>query len=151
VKEPQFFPMPVQVKETITDTKILRVIDVNLNRLREALRVIEEHYRFLQPDKDRAVSFKSLRHSLEDIEAGIGREKLLSSRDTGSDPFANENRPEELARTGASGVLRANFKRGQEAARVLEEYIKVSPAPGLSQTAKTVRFSLYTLEKEISE
>ena len=143
--------MLVQVKENFTNTQILRVIDVNLNRLREALRVIEEHYRFLQPDKDRAASFKSLRHSLEDIEAGIGREKLLASRDIASDPFANENRPEELSRASAADVLRANFKRGQEAARVLEEYAKVSPAPGLSQTAKTVRFSLYSLEKEISE
>jgi chromosome segregation ATPase len=143
--------MPVQAKETISDTKILRVIDVNLNRLREALRVIEEHYRFLRTDKDRAASFKSLRHSLEDIEAGIGREKLLASRDIASDPFANENRPEELVRATAADVLRANFKRGQEASRVLEEYAKVSPAPGLSQTAKTVRFSLYTLEKDISE
>jgi hypothetical protein len=143
--------MPVQVKETFTENQILRVIDVNLNRLREALRVIEEHYRFLQPNKDRAAAFKSLRHSLEDIEAGIGREKLLASRDTASDPFANENRPEELARASAADILAANFKRGEEAARVLEEYAKVSPAPGLSQTAKTVRFSLYSLEKDISE
>lgn len=143
--------MPVQVKETITDTQVLRVIDVNLNRLREALRVIEEHYRFLQADKDRAASFKSLRHSLDNIEAGIGRKKLLASRDTASDPFAFVNRPEELSRASAADVLRANFKRGQEASRVLEEYAKILPAPGLSQTAKTVRFSLYSLEKEISE
>jgi thiamine-phosphate pyrophosphorylase len=44
-------------------------------------------------------------------------------------------------------VLSGNFKRAQEAARVIEEYAKISPAAHVSEKAKTIRFSLYDLEK----
>ncbi len=143
--------MPGHTNTTFTDQQVLRVIDVNLNRLREALRVIEEYFRFLSADAGRAASAKALRHSLDAVEAAIGREKLLAGRDIASDPFAYVNKPEELSRRNAGDVLRANFKRGQEAARALEEYAKVSSAPACSEVAKQVRFSLYALEKELSE
>ncbi len=131
--------------------QVLRIIDANLNRLREALRVIEEFFRFLAGDGKRAAALKSMRHSLDSIEAAIGGAELVASRDVGSDPFAYVNRPEELSRSGARDVLRANFKRGQEAARVIEEFAKVSAFPDVSQKAKTVRFSLYDLEKKLWE
>jgi hypothetical protein len=144
-------PTSKKVPKKTLELQVFRVIDANLNRLREALRVIEEYYRFLQADKDRAVTLKSLRHSLNAIEAGIGRKNLLAGRDVASDPFANVNRLEELDRSGAGDVLRANFKRGQEAARVIEEFCKLSPVLALSEKAKTVRFSLYSLEKKFPE
>jgi thiamine-phosphate pyrophosphorylase len=143
--------MPARARKRISDKQVLRIIDANLNRLREALRVIEEYFRFMSADKGRATALKSMRHSLDNIEAAMGRGRLLSSRDVAADPFANVNRPEELIRNGADDVLRANFKRGEEAARVIEEFAKVSAAPQVSQTAKTVRFSLYALEKKLSE
>lgn len=142
--------MPARARKRISDKQVLRIIDANLNRLREALRVIEEYFRFMAADKGRAAALKSMRHSLDDIEAAMGRGRLLASRDVAADPFANVNRPEELRRDGAADVLRANFKRGQEAARVIEEFAKVSAALPISQTAKTVRFSLYALEKKQS-
>jgi thiamine-phosphate pyrophosphorylase len=143
--------MTARAEKTITGKQVLRIIDANLNRLREALRVIEEYYRFASADKRLAASLKRMRHSLEGVEAAFGAQALLASRDVASDPFANVNRPEELTRTSGMEVLRANFKRGQEAARVIEEFAKVSAAPALSEKAKAVRFSLYTLEKEFSE
>jgi thiamine-phosphate pyrophosphorylase len=48
-------------------------------------------------------------------------------------------------------VLGGNFKRAQEAARVIEEYAKISPAVHLSEKAKAVRFTLYDLEKRFME
>jgi thiamine-phosphate pyrophosphorylase len=126
---------------------VFRVIDANLNRLREALRVIEEYFRFFLMDETITVVLKKLRHSLEEIERGTGLDILLSARDTAGDPLANVNRPEELGRTSPELVVCGNFKRGQEAARVLEEYLKITIAPHLSEKAKTLRFSLYDLEK----
>jgi thiamine-phosphate pyrophosphorylase len=143
--------MAPRVQNEKTNTQILRIIDANLNRLREALRVIEEYFRFLSADKRRATTLKLMRHSLEDIETSLGGSALVASRNVAADPLAYENRPEELSRSGARDVLRANFKRGQEAARVIEEFSKVSAVLAVSQKAKTVRFSLYVLEKELTE
>ena len=44
-------------------------------------------------------------------------------------------------------MLLANFKRSEEAARVLEEVLKTSE-PRLSARFKQVRFRLYDLEKK---
>jgi len=134
-----------------SDTKILRIMDVNLNRLREALRVIEEYFRFLSLDERVSVELKTHRHSLEGIECEFGAEALVKSRDIAADPFAFVTRPEEMERSTPSQILCASFKRAQEACRVLEEYAKVSNHPSASGKAKALRFSLYTLEKQIVE
>jgi hypothetical protein len=143
--------MSARSGKAVSEKQVLRIIDANINRLREALRVIEEYFRFLSGDKRRAVALKKMRHSVEAIEAGIGARQLLASRDVARDPFANSNRPEELFRANARDVLAASFKRGQEAARVIEEFAKIVAAPPVSEQAKTVRFSLYSLEKDLSE
>lgn len=127
---------------------IYRVLDANLNRLREALRVIEEYYRFFQNDAQTAVVLKELRHKLEKIENGFGREILLKYRDTVNDCFADKNRPEELHRKSEADILIASFKRAQEAARVIEEYTKITEHPEFSEIAKTIRFSVYNVEKQ---
>jgi thiamine-phosphate pyrophosphorylase len=132
--------------------RIYRVLDANLNRLREALRVVEEYYRFIDSRSDVCAGLKSLRHSLIGIEASLGRDALLTNRDPEGDCFAGENRPEELDRSGLDGLLAANFKRGQEAGRVIEEYAKMiglAAGPQLSESAKKIRFALYTLEKDL--
>jgi thiamine-phosphate pyrophosphorylase len=130
---------------------IFRVLDANLNRLREALRVVEEYFRFIVSQPPVAGQLKKLRHDLEELEKGFDPQRLLAGRDTDSDPFANFNRPEEMDRATILGVVAANFKRAQEAARVIEEYSKITDVPFLSEKAKTMRFSLYTIEKQMRE
>lgn len=133
------------------DTSVYRILDANLNRLREALRVVEEHFRFVRSDENASIIIKQMRHSLEQIEQGLGRANLLAHRDTETDPFAGENRPEELGRAGLADVMTASLKRAQEAARVIEEYAKLTPSPQLSGVAKKARFDLYKLEKDTHE
>jgi thiamine-phosphate pyrophosphorylase len=125
-----------------------RILDVNLNRLREALRVIEEYPRFVDLKASLAVDIKRLRHDVSGISMAIGEVNLLGHRDIATDPFASANRPEEMARATPMDVARAAFKRAQEASRVIEEYCKLTPQVNASETAKTIRFSLYALEKE---
>jgi thiamine-phosphate pyrophosphorylase len=125
-----------------------RVLDVNLNRLREALRVIEEYPRFVDLKASLAVDIKRLRHDVSVLSLAIGEENLLAHRDIATDPFASVNRPEEMTRATPMDVARAAFKRAQEASRVIEEYSKLTPHADASETAKAVRFSLYALEKE---
>ena len=128
---------------------IYRVLDANLNRLREALRVIEEYYRFMDEREDVCITLKEMRHTLVQVEEELGKELLLEHRDTATDCFAKETRPEELARAGIHGLLSANFKRGQEATRVIEEYSKIIVARAVPGMAKQVRFALYNLEKKL--
>ena len=128
---------------------IYRIIDANLNRLREALRVIEEYFRFIKSDKDISVKLKLIRHTLEKFEEGFCLQNLLEARDTNTDPFASKNRSEELNRATLHDTLIANFKRSQEAARVLEEYAKLTDTPEMSEQAKATRFKLYEIEKLI--
>lgn len=127
---------------------VYRVLDANLNRLREALRVMEEYYRFLKNDAVSAVEIKKMRHTIKRIESGYGLELLLKNRDTTSDCFASKNLPEELQRQTEDDILIASFKRAQEAARVIEEYTKITAYQEFSELAKTIRFSLYDLEKK---
>lgn len=111
--------------------------------------MLEEYFRFILENKACSVDLKKLRHSLQLIEKGFDQAKLLEARDTANDPFANKNRKEELNRSIISDTLRANFKRGQEASRVLEEYTKLTDRAHLSERAKEIRFGLYALEKKI--
>lgn len=130
---------------------VFRVIDANLNRLREALRVVEEFVRFSMQDSQLSVRLKTMRHELQRIEEAAGCERLLAGRNTGDDPFASVNRPEERRRDGLAGIVRANLKRAQEAARVLEEYTKITDLAEAADIAKRLRFDAYAIEKQLAE
>lgn len=127
---------------------VYRILDANCNRLREALRVAEEHYRFVLGDSAASVKAKELRHLVPVIEKELGSGNLLGARDTGEDLFAREVRPEERTRGRTASVCAANLKRGQEAARVIEEYAKMTGSTVAVDQAKAIRFSLYDLEKQ---
>jgi|WetSurMetagenome_2_1015567.scaffolds.fasta_scaffold00026_21 hypothetical protein len=140
--------MSESARQRISEKQILRIIDANINRLREALRVIEEYYRFVRAEGPVSASLKRTRHSIEGIVAVFGAKRLLASRDVTSDPFSAAKGPKEPPRLDTTGILKANFKRGQEAARVIEEFAKASARPDQARRAKTIRFSLYALEKD---
>ena len=118
------------------------MIDANLNRLKEGIRVIEDIARYLQNDKTTASRLKSLRHQSKISNLNT----LLASRDSINDVL----RPtveSEMQRNDINGILIANYKRAQESSRVLEEMYKIVD-PALSENFKHVRYELYTLEKE---
>jgi len=132
----------VAAKTDALSPDLFRVIDANLNRLKEGIRVIEDIARYLQNDKTTASSLKALRHRsrIDDLQ------NLLSSRDSVNDVL----RPtvqSELNRSSIESILIANYKRAQESSRVLEEMYKIVD-PALSETFKQIRYELYTLEKE---
>lgn len=124
------------------DQALHRVIDANLNRLKEGIRVIEDMARYANNDRKLSSRLKTLRHlaKIEDIQP------LLKSRDAQNDVL----RPtieSEMERSSIESIIIANYKRAQESSRVLEELYKVVD-PSLSERFKTIRYELYTLEKE---
>jgi len=122
--------------------ELYRVIDANLNRLKEGVRVIEDIARYVNNDKALASKLKEIRHQsrIDDLQ------KLLSSRDSVNDVL----RPtvtSEMNRDSLESIVVANYKRAQESSRVLEEMYKIVD-PALSENFKSLRYALYQLEKE---
>ena len=118
----------------------LRLIDANLNRLREGIRVVEDIFRYIYNNKEISTKLKSLRH--------IARTKnyyeLLETRDVENDVL-RESIKSEQNREDLNSILIANFKRAQESSRVLEELTKLSSIKD-SENFKYIRYGLYNLE-----
>lgn len=121
--------------------ELYRVVDANINRLKEGIRVIEDIARYVDNDKDLASKLKSLRHQSNFQEL----EKLLNSRDSENDVLRSSTKS-EMNRESLEGIIVANYKRAQESSRVLEEMMKLYNVE-LSENFKFIRYSLYTLEK----
>jgi thiamine-phosphate pyrophosphorylase len=124
-----------------TTAGIERLIDANLNRLKEGIRVIEDVNRYIHDDAHMTSRLKELRHQLQraydparlqhrDIENDVQKESIAS----------------ELSRATFDDLVVANFSRAQESARVLEESFKLIDL-ALSELFKLIRYELYALEK----
>lgn len=119
---------------------LIRLVDANLNRLREAIRVLEDISRFVQNDTKTAKILKSLRHK-----SRIKNYRdLLKARDIQGDCLKQTTKS-ELQRQDLKHVVLANFKRSQESTRVLEECLKLF-LPKDAQKFKEIRYELYELE-----
>jgi hypothetical protein len=126
-------------------TGTARIIDANLNRLLEGLKVIEDIARLGLNNRNLLRSVRALRNRLGEDTRDL-RRRVLSARDSEKD-LGRGDRFDRLKRRNLSDVLVANFKRAQESSRVLEELLKVED-PALSPKLKSVRFRLYDLEKK---
>ncbi len=123
----------------------LRLIDANLNRLREGIRVVEDIFRYIYNDKDTAIKLKTLRH-LARLE---NYTELLETRDVENDVLRSSIKSEQN-RDDLFSILIANFKRAQESSRVLEEFTKLSSIED-SENFKYIRYELYTLETVLTK
>lgn len=122
----------------------LRLIDANLNRLREGIRVVEDIFRYAYNDKNTAKRLKELRHQSR---INLYNE-LLDARDIKNDVLKKTTSSEQK-RENLKSILIANFKRAQESARVLEELTKLLTT-NKSEVFKEIRYELYDLEKEMN-
>lgn len=121
----------------------LRVIDANLNRLKEGIRVVEDFMRYAHNNKELSSRLKTLRHlvKIQDQEA------LLANRDSINDVLRPSSESEK-SRSDIKSILSANFKRAQESSRVLEEIFKIGDL-STSEMFKHIRYELYDLEKSV--
>ncbi len=127
----------------LRDAHLLRIVDANLNRLREGLRVVEDILRYGFDSQKFAIALKNLRHKCKiDYPS-----QLLESRDSIKDVL-KESTQDEQKRENLQQIFLANFKRAQESARVLEEILKLEQ-PQMSAHFKDIRYTLYALEKDI--
>jgi thiamine-phosphate pyrophosphorylase len=125
---------------------VLRLLDANLNRAREGIRVVEDTARFIWDEKKTYERLRALRHELHELTASAYK-TLIVARETGSDAGRVMKEP---PRRSMKAVVSANLRRAQEAVRVLEEYSKLF-SPRAAARLKAVRFRLYREEKDILE
>ncbi|OIP55107.1 MAG: thiamine-phosphate pyrophosphorylase [Helicobacteraceae bacterium CG2_30_36_10] len=123
--------------------ELFRVVDANINRLKEGIRVVEDIMRYRDNNKEFSSELKSLRH-LARVEETT---ELLTSRDSVNDVLRPTIKS-ELNRSDIKSIITANFKRAQESSRVLEELYKLHNAE-YSEKFKHIRYELYNLEKEV--
>ncbi|MGM3304712.1 thiamine phosphate synthase [Anabaena sp. WFMT] len=128
-----------QIKEVV-----YRILDANLDRAREGLRIIEEWCRFGLNDAHLAGECKRLRQEVGNWHTA----QMRAARDTPGDPGTDLTHPQEEQRSSITSLLQANFCRVQEALRVLEEYGKLYD-PNMGSTFKQMRYQVYTLESTL--
>lgn len=121
-----------------------RLLDANLDRAREGLRVIEDWCRFGLDRVDLVARTKDLRQRL----GRCHRAAYKLARHTATDGGAGLTHPAQAERTAAAAVVAANCGRVQEALRVLEEFGR-GPDPALAAEAAAIRYALYDLEVEL--
>jgi thiamine-phosphate pyrophosphorylase len=133
----------------VPDATVVRILDVNANRAAEGLRVIEDYLRFAREDAHLARHAKRLRHQMVDtlslLTGTLTGTGMVLARDAGGDVGRSVKTPQELDRSSVGAVVRANFKRSQQALRNLEEWSKLFDRQA-AQRFEVLRYELYELE-----
>jgi thiamine-phosphate pyrophosphorylase len=129
---------------------MLRLMDANLDRLGEGLRVLEDSARFVLGDIQITETLKRMRHELTSTDPAF-RSKLLASRDSEED-IGREKEVATIPRSQLVDLIAANARRAQESLRVLEEYAKLPQVPTeiAERNFEKARFALYDIEKELT-
>jgi len=129
------------------DEKLYRVMDANLNRAKEGLRVCEDICRFVYDHRQWTRGFKTIRHQLTESAAGIGISNLVAARHIEGD-VGRKTLNSELARRRVDDIFYANAQRVKESIRVLEEFAKLKDRH-TAEDFKKLRYRMYALEKKI--
>lgn len=129
---------------------MLRLIDANVDRLGEGLRVLEDVARFLLDDAVLSRRLKTLRHKLS-REIRPLEQQLLASRRVKEDVGAFVKPPGEAKHEDLLALAKANASRVQESLRVLEEFARLADTPLRTKAAEfeRCRFEVYDLEQEM--
>jgi len=126
---------------------VLRILDANFNRAREALRVVEDYARFVLNDGQLSEALKALRHELVGATEKWSRQ-AISFRDTAGDVGTSITTQAEARREDMSAVVTAAGKRLGEALRTIEEYLKTQ-SPDDAAAVEQIRYRFYDLEARI--
>jgi len=127
-----------------------RIIDANLNRIGEGLRLLEDMARLLLNDATLTQQLKTMRHEILRGDWSF-HQQLLNARDSESDVGVTIGVPGDDKQRGLATTVMANARRVQESLRTLEEIAKI---PGItpeldSEKFKQARFNLYTIEQNL--
>ena len=122
---------------------IYRIIDANVNRSSEALRVLEDCVRFIKDSKGPSKKLKDIRHFINDTFSKL--DNLILYRESQLD--IGREVENKSFRKSIRDVIRANCKRLEESLRVLSEYGQLLEID--TKKLEEYRYEIYTIEKEL--
>ena len=124
-----------------------RILDVNLNRLNETLKFLEDIVRFdVYPDETLR-SVRRIRAEFLIVKKNLPMTEIVSHRDSRQDR-GRPGRFDALAKRTAAQTVVAALSRAKESSRIIEEILKTN-LPRLSSRIKEIRFLIYDLEKDM--
>ena len=128
---------------------VYRIIDANLNRSREGLRVCEDISRFILNSSYITGQLKAVRHGISDIVKTSMKQgvRFLEYRDSREDVGRCSRTAKEMKRRGSTDIFMANIERVKESLRVLEEFFKLVDK-NRSTDLSVLRFKVYEIEKK---
>ena len=132
---------------------LLRIIDANANRAREALRVMEDVARFGLNAPELMGRLKQLRHGLQLAMELLpcDRAMLLSARDSEQDVGTTVKTEQEAIRADLPAVVAAAASRLTEALRSIEEASKALPAPLAAAAIEKLRYRAYEADRLLTQ
>ena len=126
------------------DFRIYQIIDANLDRAREGLRVLEDWARFGLGESDYVAKIKNYRQILGKNHLEIYKQ----SRNSIEDQCKGFTHQEQINRRTPQQIISSNSGRVQEALRVIEEFSRLHNHE-LSKVASEIRYEIYTLEIDL--
>ena len=126
------------------DLRIFQIIDANLDRAREGLRVLEDWARFGLGENDFVKKIKNFRQILGKNHLEVYKQ----SRNFIEDECKGLTHQEQFKRNTPDQIISSNAGRVQEALRVIEEFSRQHNHE-LSKIASEIRYEIYTLEIEL--
>ena len=126
------------------DLRIFQIIDANLDRAREGLRVLEDWARFGLGKEEYVKRIKNFRQILGKNHLEIYKK----SRNHGQDKCQGLTHVEQKNKKKPEQIISSNSARVQEALRVIEEFSKLNNHE-LSKIASQIRYEIYTLEIDL--
>ena len=130
--------------DQVNDLRVAQIVDANLDRAREGLRVLEDWARFGLGRKELVKELKNFRQILGKHHSNVYK----VSRNFTTDKCNGLSHPEQFKRDNIDSILSSNAARVQEALRVIEEFTRKYD-PDLSNAASKIRYSIYSLEVEL--
>ncbi len=128
---------------------LARMLDANINRAFEGLRVCEDLLRFGAVHGAPYGTVRALRHALSTQVAHLpmGARERVAARNSRQDP-GRAARPSKGGARSLEHLLLINLQRAKEALRVLEEASRLF-APRRVAGFQRLRFRLYNVEREL--
>lgn len=127
----------------------MRLLDANLNRASEGLRVLEDVARFILDDPLLSRELKAVRHEVSTLAEPLAAQ-FLSLRDSPGD-VGRESGLASKADNAHVALVRANAKRTEESLRVIEECARLAETAGCIDAVRVerLRYATYDFEKRL--
>lgn len=126
------------------------MLDANLNRAKEGLRVAEDTARFVLNDHDLAGMCRNLRHRLHQNSQAwpVSHHAIIAERDTNADTAQSHGVRSATPRDGLADLVGSSMSRAAEALRCIEDVMRLIDAGSENAAAiEQLRFASYDIAK----